>query len=332
MAAQETPALSVILCTPDSYDTIRATIGYLRKQTVRRRMELVIVAPSAERLRLNAGELSDFLSYQVVEIGEMRSIGCGNAAGVRGATAPIIALAEDHAYPAPEWAETIIRAHGQEWAAVGAVIRNENPESIVSWADFLIGYSQWLAPTPAGVRDLLPSHNGSYKREILLGYGSHLDAMMDSESVLHWDLQKKGHSLFLDPSAQVSHMNFGTLSSILPSQFLSGQVFAASRASTWTALQRLKYILGAPVIPLVRLRRILDQTRRSEHWHVLPAGVIPMLLLALIASALGELMGYAVGVGEEAKRRLAMFEFHRVRYQPKWWRRSLAFRESTGTF
>ena len=113
---------------------------------------------------------------------------------------------------------------------------------------------------------------------------------IDSESVLHWDLQKKGHSLFLDPSAQVSHMNFGTLSSILPSQFLSGQVFAASRASTWTALQRLKYILGAPVIPLVRLRRILDQTRRSEHWHVLPAGVIPMLLLALIASALGELM------------------------------------------
>ena len=256
MAAQATPALSVILATPDSYDTIRATIGHLRKQTARRRMELVIVAPSAERLGLNAGELSDFLSYQVVELGEMRSIGCANAAGVRGATAPIIAFAEDHAFPAPEWAESLIRAHSREWAAVGAVIRNENPESIVSWADFLIGYSQWLAPTPAGVRDLLPSHNGSYKREILLGYGSHLDAMMDSESVLHWDLQKKGHRLFLDPSAQVSHMNFGTLSSILPSQFLSGRVFAASRADTWTALRRLKYILGAPVVPLVRLRRI----------------------------------------------------------------------------
>ena len=59
------------------------------------------MAPSAERLRLNAGELSDFLSYQVVEIGEMRSIGCGNAAGVRGATAPIIALPKITRTPLP---------------------------------------------------------------------------------------------------------------------------------------------------------------------------------------------------------------------------------------
>jgi GT2 family glycosyltransferase len=329
MAAQETPALSVILATPYSYNTIRETIGYLRKQTARRRMELVIVAPSAKDLDLNAEELADFLCYRVVDIGKVRSIGCANASGVRGASAPIIALAEDHAFPAPEWAETLIRAHHQDWAAVGAVIGNANPETIVSWADFLMGYSQWLAPALAGVRDLLPSHNGSYKREVLLSYGSQLDAMMDSESVLHYDLRKKGYRLFLDPSAQVFHMNFGTLASILPSQFLSGQVFASSRASAWSPFRRLGYILGAPLIPLVRLRRIVDQTRRSKHWDVLPAGTIPMLFVALIASALGELKGYAVGAGEEAKRRLAMFEFHRVRYQPNW-RPSPAFRESTG--
>ena len=55
MAAQDPRSLGHLCSTPDSYDTIRATIGYLRKQTARRRMELVIVAPSAERLGLKTG-------------------------------------------------------------------------------------------------------------------------------------------------------------------------------------------------------------------------------------------------------------------------------------
>jgi GT2 family glycosyltransferase len=327
---QGRPALSVILATPDTYETIRETVRHLRAQTAKDRLELVMVAPSRELLCLNVAEVLEFHCFQVVELGTIRSIGQANAAGVRSATAPIVALGEDHAFPAPDWAEALIAAHRNAWAVVGAVIGNANPNGVVSWTDFLIGYSTWLAPSTGGVRDLLPSHNGSYKREILLAYGEKLDAMMDAETVLHWDLHAQGHRLYLDPSARVFHMNFGTLTSMLPAQFLSGLVFAASRKRSWTPLRRLGYILGSPLIPVIRFRRILEQTRQSEHWNTLPLGVLPMLGIALAASGLGEMLGYAVGAGEAAKRKLAGLEFHRIRHQPRRYVQAL-LRESNGT-
>jgi len=84
--------LSVVIATPDRYDTIRKTISCLRKQTVQHQLEVVIVAPSAEDLRLEEAELTGFFGFHVVEVGAFRSIASANAAGIRKATAPIVAL------------------------------------------------------------------------------------------------------------------------------------------------------------------------------------------------------------------------------------------------
>jgi GT2 family glycosyltransferase len=113
------PEMSVVLITPDRYDTVRKTISYLREQTVKHRLEIVIVAPSADRLNLEEPELKEFFTFSVVEVGEVTSIGAANCAGVQRANAPIVALGEDHAYPDPDWAEILIEAHQESWAAVG---------------------------------------------------------------------------------------------------------------------------------------------------------------------------------------------------------------------
>ena len=46
------PEMSVVIVTPDRYETIRKTMDHLRVQTARHRLEIVIVAPSAARLAL----------------------------------------------------------------------------------------------------------------------------------------------------------------------------------------------------------------------------------------------------------------------------------------
>lgn len=309
----QTPDLSVILVTPDSYATVRTTIRYLLRQQARDRMELVLITPREQDLRPDAEELSGFLSYQVVEVGWIQSIAYANGAGVRRARAPIVVLAEDHAFPAPGWAEALLKAHQGEWAAVGPVVRNANPRSIVSWADLLIAYAPWLYPGRAGRPDHLPGHNSSYKKDILLAYGPDLEAMLEAESVLHWDLRQKGYQLHLEPAAQVAHLNFGRLSSWLQAQFYSGRVFAASRGRSWNAGRRVLYALASPLIPFVRMNRIVEQTRESGSWSRVPNGVLPMLLLGLFVSALGELTGYCAGPGQ-ARPKLAEFEFHRVRH------------------
>jgi GT2 family glycosyltransferase len=307
------PEMSVVIVTPDHYDTISRTIRYLRAQTVGERLEFVIVAPSADTLEVNEAELKDFFQFRVVEVGEIRSIAQANAAGIRQASAPVVAFIEEHSYPEPGWAEALIEAHRQPWAAVGPVVRNANPGSLVSWADFLIAYGPWMDPSPAGVVDFLPGHNSSYKRAILLDYGPELEAMLESESVLHWDLQAKGYPLYLEPAAKISHLNFGILSSWIPAQFYNGRLFAATRARRWLPLRRLLYTGGAPLIPVVRFRRALQQLRRSDRRRNLPPGVLPTLILGLVVSAVGEMMGYALGAGD-AKQKLSNFEFHRYRH------------------
>ncbi|MBA3966524.1 MAG: glycosyltransferase [Nitrospirales bacterium] len=249
--------MSIILATPDNYETIRKTIKHLRRQTVKHQLEIIIVAPSCSSLHADESELGDFLQVRIVEVGTMTSIGSANAKGIRQACAPIVALAEDHVFPAPDWAEALIAAHRHPWAAVGPVIRNpNNPKSVIAWADALIGFGEYLAPRESGIVERLPGNNSSYKREMLLNYGSQLETMMENETLIHKDLRQKGYQLYLESSAQVSHLNFERLRSFIEVKFLSGRIFGAARAQGWSPFYRLFFACGTPLIPLVRYHRL----------------------------------------------------------------------------
>ena len=74
----------------------------------------------------------------------------------------MVVLSEDHSFPEAGWAEALIEAHRGPWSVVGPVVRNANPDSLISWADFLLGYGTWLDPAPGGEISQLPGHNSSY--------------------------------------------------------------------------------------------------------------------------------------------------------------------------
>lgn len=320
---RRSPEMSVVVVTPDRYETVRKTIRHLRAQKVRDRLEVVLVAPSAGELGLDKSEMQDFLQFRVIEVGPINSTAKARAIGVRHASAPVVALGEDHAYPAPGWAEAIINAHRDGWAAVGPVMANANPRSMISWANFLIEYSQWLEPTTGGVADHLPGHNGSYKRAILLKYDDQLEAMLDAESILHWDLRATGHRLYLEPKARTFHQNHAVPVASISLRFNSGRLFASSRARRWRLWRRLLYTGGAPFIPLVRFWRIVRELcKPGRPRHLLPR-VLPTLIIGLLIDGAGEMVGYAFGRGR-AMVRLSDMEFHRHRYLAKYERRAEA--------
>jgi len=307
--------MSVVIATPDKYRVIRKTVGHLRGQTVRGDLELVIVAPSAERLNLHDSELKDFFRVRVLEVGEIRSVAWANAAGIRAASAPVVVLAEDHCFPDPGWAEALIEAHKKRWAVVGPVVRNANPKSTISWAGFVMSYGPWLSPEEAGEMDHLLGHNSSYKRSILLNYDADLEEMLEAESVLHWDLRAKGYKLYLEPMARVSHLNYEILSSWLMEQYYSGRVFAAVRARDWPHLKKLLYTAGAPLIPGIRIYRIVKQLSRSLELRGLMRSVLAPLIVGLCVRSMGEMVGYALGRCK-GKNKVSHFEFQRLRPAP----------------
>jgi len=302
------PAMSVIITTPDSYDTIRALVGALRLQTARDLLELVIVAPSAAAISGSVGELQDFRCWRIVELGILRTVAQAKTAGILCATSQVVVLTEDHCFPDPGWAQALIEAHREDWAAVGPAMDNGNPNSLISWADFILGYGPWFNPPGAGEVDLLPGHNTSYKRDLLVSYGKRLETLLGAETNLQQDLRARGYRLYLEPAAKAFHNNFTEPSRWIPYLFYSGRVFAAERRRNWPPLRRAGYSAGAWLIPFVRLMRLLPRVRRSR--PDLVAGVFAPLLFGLIIDALGQGIGYALG-GGQAARKVARLEFHR---------------------
>ena len=127
------PAMSLIVITPDRFETIRKLMRGLRAQTIKEKLEIVIVSPSIHTLDLDESQLQGFGGFCLVEFGPIQSSAEARATGIRKASAPIVAFTEDHSFPDPHWAEALLKSHEQPWAAVGPVIRNANPKSLISW-------------------------------------------------------------------------------------------------------------------------------------------------------------------------------------------------------
>ena len=311
MTRAAAPSLSVVLACTAGVDSVETTIRHLARQTIAARIELVVVGVSDARCALPPDLAAAFWAERFVPVGSLGSIARANAAGVRAARAPVVALAEDHCFPEPEWAAALVEAHQGPWAAVGPALANANPGTAVSWADFLIGYGPWAEPIASGEAPFLPGHNSSYKREVLLGYGDRLEAALEAETVLHLDLRARGHRLFLCSAARARHVNFSLLRSWLRVQVHNGRVFAGARAEGWSAPRRALYAAASPLIPLVRLRRCARVARRLGPAHPRARRALPVLAVGLALDGAGQMLGYALGAGSSG-RALARFEFRRI--------------------
>lgn len=312
------PEMSVVIVTPDCYETIRKTMRYLREQTAKQKLEIVIVAPSLVKLGLINSEVTDFFQIRVVEAGTSGSLAAARAAGIREASTPIVVFAEDHSFPERGWAEALIRAHKGPWAAVGPVICNANPATITSWAQLFMTYGRWTEPAQAGEIDDLPGHNSSYKRAILLDYGSELENKLVRETMLHWDLRSRGYRLYLEPAARTHHVNISRLPSIVRDAFYGGRLFAAARAldGHWSFLQCLAYAGAEPVLLLRHFRGILRNIHRTGCEKRLMLRIVPVLILGLAVLGLGHILGYVLGIGN-SEHLANSFEFHRHRFLSK---------------
>ena len=261
-------------------------------------MEVIVVATSAKAPLVDTGDLESFAAWQVVTIPEMHTGAAGWAAGIPRARSPLVVLCEDHSFPDPEWAAALIAAHRQDYAAVGPVMRNANPETLVSWANFLLCFCEYYSIDRSQAVSSCPGHNTCYRRDVLLDY-SDLENWLTSERVLHLDMEAKGHKLMLDPAAATNHVNMSLPRSYLKHSLLGGRVFGALRASQWSTVQAWLHALAFPLVPPIRLWRLLKllntpaKRRESRFWKALP-----WIMAGLLMHAVGEAVGYITGEGD----------------------------------
>ena len=287
-----TPSLSVVVVTRDDYRTLRPIIASLRLQRGAKDMELVVVGPRGA-VRVPPADMVGFHSVRVVEVGSVTNRGQAAAAGVLAATAPVIALTENHCFPEPEWAERTLASHAEGWAGVGPAVGNANPESELSRAMHAFGYGQF--PLLADSREVeeLPLHNCSYRADVLPRELDRLGMLLSDERRLQLALRQGGHVFRFEPRAVKWHVNEATWRLFVGLSYNSGRRYGGTRAAQWPLWRRAVYTAATPLLSLLIARSTWSKHTQAEAGSDLHLAIV--IWLGAVAHAVGEAVSYSRG-------------------------------------
>lgn len=307
--------MAVVLAT-DTYETVRPVIRRLREQTVKDRLEVVIVAPLPPgSLDTHHQELEGFAAVRLVPVALSAGLAAARALGIRAATAPVVFIGETHTYPQPDWAAALLDAFEGPWATVVPTITNANPNGAVSWAAYVSDYGRWGEGRAQGEIPEALIYNAAYRRQVLLELGGGLEAALDAYSEALWPaLHRHGHRAYFEPGARIAHLNVGRLGPYLHERLLAGFILGSLRAARWPWWRRLLYILASPLIALVLVARLREPMRRIRRTQRLPLGTVPMIVAGAVLRAFGEAVAYAGAAPSSADARMTEIELHKVAY------------------
>jgi glycosyltransferase involved in cell wall biosynthesis len=291
------PEISIILVTPSDCRTLRKTLACLRAQTIRKLIEVVIVAPTAA-VEVTEEDQKAFHGIRVVACETDRMLCRARAEGVRQASAPIVVLGEDHCYPEPDYAEALLARHREGYAVVGPEMVNAGPPGEVGRVSFLLAYGAWAQPAAAGEMPMLPGHNSSYRRDLLLAFGAELDALLAAPTIIQWELLARGHRLYLEPRAKTHHLNWMSVGWWLVFRFVNGRIFASLWSRQWSWPRRLRLAALSPAIALKKLRPSLADVRRTASGPVGWFRIVVLAVGGLMVEGLGYLAGFTLGSGK----------------------------------
>jgi hypothetical protein len=272
----------------------------------------VVACPQPERFELPADGLDMLARVTVVE-SPLLPTGAARATAVRAASAPIVVLGETHVFPAPDWAERLLRAYEGSPVGVAPGLENANPASALSWAGFLMDYGRWLAGSqPDGDSPAPPVYNGTWRREALLSCGDRLPELLQPGGPLEAELRARG-GFSHERTARIAHLNVARPVAWAHERYLGGRVFAAHRSAGWSRPRRLLYTGGSVLVPFIRLARTMPAVRTARRGRRLPTATVPAVALAGALWAVGEAVGYLAGA-ERAESQMLEYELHKERY------------------
>jgi GT2 family glycosyltransferase len=311
------PSLSVIVLIDGRRERAEACLRNILSQDVKAGLEVVLLdfaSRSEPPLRVARDP-----AVRTLKLDPSIGYGPACALAVKAARAPVVAFVEEHVAVQPGWAAAMVEAHRGKWAGVGPEVRNATPGLGPSDIIFLTGFGSWTPPARRGESRLIPSHNSSYKRGILLGYGPELARLLSADIFLQWRLRADGHRLLLEPGAKIDHRSEAGLATLMRGYYLVMRSFAPLRAEFyhWSPLKRGLRLLFAPFGPMVRSARLLAglARRRSPYFWKAAAGLWAVFG-AHLAGALGEAVGLARGLAA-GDTRFLVYEMNADRIRAK---------------
>lgn len=303
------PRLTIVVASRTGMRESAAIVRHLAGQTIASSIELIVVAPRGLVSAAEAGAVSGFAMFQLLEVDRVENRGLAAAYGLLQARAPLAGMCENHAFPSADSLERLILSHGPGDGAVAPTMRSANPETRRSLCMFTATYGVFEAPPDAASMEMLPLHNSVYRTDLLRQLGERLPELMRDETRLQAELRRQGYGLRVVEGAVSWHVNESRWVRVATDPFILARRFGAARAATWPWTRRGLYACALPVVAGIRFRLLLRVARRGHDTKARVLELLPMLAVFAVAGALGEAWG---GLRPGARPSLAFeeHEFH----------------------
>ena len=263
--------LSVVIPSYNSEKTIVPCLESIVNQDFRIPFEIIVVDSSVDStphiIRKEFPQVTLIHRDQKTDPGTARNIGVKKAKG------DIIAFIDSDCVASPKWLSGICFAHRSEYAAVGGPVFNGNPQSVISWAGYLIEFSEWLPGNPKGFVKHIPTCNISYKRRVFEQFGCFSTIYPQEDFLYNLKLTEAGERILFEPKIEVKHSHRVRLRHFLNHQIKRGKSgFKIRKRITINGSFLVNYPFLAPLLLPKRVITIMARFLKRP-----PASVLTFL-------------------------------------------------------
>ncbi|CAN5643442.1 hypothetical protein BH18ACI1_BH18ACI1_13510 [soil metagenome] len=285
--------LSIVIAAWNGISALRECLSSLEKQIETTDTEVIVVSnfeSEISEIETRFPLVRHIILSEKAIVPELRTRGILEARGV------VIALLEDLCTFDSNWRQEIEKAYELPFGIIGGAIENSSVERALNWAVYFYDYGKYMPPNQAGVTDALSGMNVSYKREILEQIQeSYKDGFF--ETFINEELKRRGHELYLMPSAIIYHRKNYDLKKTVNQFYHQARSFAARRVSDAPFSKRLSFILASLILPILLPVRVTSRTiSKRRHFKELIIS-LPFLTFLMTVWAFGEFCGYLNGEG-----------------------------------
>ena len=293
------PALSVVIPSVNGYADLRDCLEALGREAADVALELLVVERVGESVRRHLA--SDFPTVRVIEVDPSVTIPAMRALAFDAASAPAVAVIEDHVIVPRGWARALLTALGNGDRVVAGAVENAATGTVLDWAAFLCEYSHCLPPLPAGQVDWLTGNNVVYPKALLERYRSVVQEGR-WENHLHDTLRRDGVPLVCHPEIVVGHKKHYSFGEYLSQRYLYARSYAGARVAEAPASRRAAFGVAAFALPPLLFYRTVSRILSKGRHRDRLVRSLPLIAVFVGAWGLGEVVGYWKGPGDSLSR------------------------------
>lgn len=293
------PLLSVVVPSVNGWADLEYTLAALESERASVPLEVLIPERCGQPVRDALARR--FGHARVIPVAPNTSIPRMRAIALAHATAPTVAVIEDHVAVTPGWASKFVQARDAGARAIGGGIENAATSRTVDWAAFLCEYSHAVAPQRAGSADAIAGNNTAYDRQLLEDVRDVI-APDRWEDALHAELRRRGETLWHRPDIVARHKKHFTIRGYASQRFLYSRSYAGARTTGYSAVRRMLAGAAALTLPPLLLARIFTRTWRGRAHRSALLRSAPLLLVFVVVWSVGEAVGSWFGAGDALAR------------------------------